>query len=62
MVCVFHNLLTEPRDWHPSTNSMDFDRLEGEDVARLEEPFSMEEDFFCLVRAKWGQKAHMNYL
>lgn len=60
MVCVFHNLLTEPRDWHPSTNSMDFDRLEGEDVARLEEPFSMEEDFFVLLELS-GDKTPSPY-
>ena len=39
MVSAFQHLLSNPGDWSPSLDRLVFDRLEGKETARLEEPF-----------------------
>lgn len=34
-------------DWHPSLNGLDFERIGGEDAAKLEKAFSVEEVVFA---------------
>ncbi|RVX18032.1 putative ribonuclease H protein [Vitis vinifera] len=48
VVGAFKNLLTDPGEWHPSMEGLDFNRIDGEDAARLEEAFSEEEVFSTL--------------
>ena len=48
MVGAFKDLLTDPGDWHPSMEGLDFNRIGDEEVARLEEVFSEEEVFSAL--------------
>ena len=48
MVGAFKNLLIDPGEWHPSMEGLDFNRIDGEDAARLEEAFSEEEVFSTL--------------
>ena len=43
MVSAFQHLLLDPGGWRPSVDGLVFDRLEGEEAARLEEPFSVKE-------------------
>ena len=45
VVSAFQNLMVDPGDWHPSLNGLDFDRIDVEEVARLEEVFTEEEVF-----------------
>ena len=45
---VFKNLLTDPGDWHPSMEGLDFNRIDVEEAARLEEVFTEEEVFSAL--------------
>ena len=42
MVSAFQHLLSNPSDWSPSLDRLVFDRLEGKETARLEEPFSVK--------------------
>ena len=60
VVKAFKNLLSSTEDWRPSVSGLSFARLEAQEVARLEEPFSKEEvmGFFkefhehdCFVRS-----------
>ena len=48
MVGAFENLLTDPRDWHPSMEGLDFNRIDGEDAACLEGVFTEAEVFSAL--------------
>ncbi|RVW19142.1 Transposon TX1 uncharacterized 149 kDa protein [Vitis vinifera] len=43
MVSAFQHLLLDLGGWRPSVDGLVFDRLEGEEAARLEEPFSVKE-------------------
>ena len=43
VVSTFQHLLLDPGGWTPSVDGLVFDRLEGEEAARLEEPFSVKE-------------------
>ena len=56
MVGAFKNLLTDPGEWHPSMEGSDFNRIDGEDAARLEKAFTEEEVFFTLSNLN-GDKA-----
>ncbi|RVX17218.1 LINE-1 retrotransposable element ORF2 protein [Vitis vinifera] len=47
-VGTFKNLLTDPGEWHPSMNGLDFNRIDGEEAARLEEAFTKEDVFSAL--------------
>ncbi|RVW30550.1 hypothetical protein CK203_097801 [Vitis vinifera] len=54
-VSAFQHLLLDPGDWCPSWDGLVFDRLAGEEAARLEETFFVEEggvedlrDFRCI--------------
>ena len=42
-VSAFQHLLLDPSDWCPSWDGLVFDRLAGEEAARLEETFFVEE-------------------
>ena len=48
VVGAFKNLLIDPGEWHPSMEGLDFNRIDGEDAARLEEAFTEEEVFSAL--------------
>ena len=48
MVGAFKDLLTDSVDWHPSMEGLDFNRIDVEEAARLEEVFSEEEVFSAL--------------
>ena len=56
MVSAFQNLMVDPGDWHPSLNGLDFDRIDVEEVARLEEVFTEEEVFSAFSNLN-GDKA-----
>ena len=56
MVGAFKNLLTDPGEWHPSMEGLDFNRIDGEVAARLEEAFTEEEVFSALSNLN-GDKA-----
>ncbi|RVW29094.1 hypothetical protein CK203_112342 [Vitis vinifera] len=43
VVRAYQEPLSDPGGWHPSMSSMEFDGIESEEAARLEEMFSMEE-------------------
>ena len=53
---TFQGLLTDPGDWKPSIEGLNFERLEEVDVERLEKPFSEEEVFEALTGC-CGEKA-----
>ena len=53
---AYQNLLSDPGGWHPSMNSLEFDRIGVEEAARLEEMFSVEEVFLALSKLN-GDKA-----
>ena len=56
MVSAFKELLTDPGDWHPTLEGLDFDRIDVEEAARLEEVFTGKEVFSAL--SDWnGDKA-----
>ena len=38
----------DPGDWHPSMEGLDFNKIDVEDAARLEEAFTEEEVFSAL--------------
>ena len=44
----FQELLTDPGDWKPSIEGLNFERLEEREVERLEQPFSEEKVFEAL--------------
>ena len=46
----------DPGDWHPSMEGLDFNRIDSEDAARLEEAFTEEEVFSALSNLN-GDKA-----
>ena len=48
VVGAFKNLLTDPGDWHPSMEGLDFNRIDVEDATRLEEAFTEVEVFSAL--------------
>ena len=48
VVSAFQHLLSDPGVWSPSLDGLVFDRLAGEEVARLEEAFSIKEVVFAL--------------
>ncbi|RVX14296.1 Transposon TX1 uncharacterized 149 kDa protein [Vitis vinifera] len=48
VVGAFKDLLTDLGDWHPSMEGLDFNRIDVEEAARLEEVFSEEEVFSAL--------------
>ena len=48
MVGAFKNLLTDPGEWHPSMGGLAFNRIDGEEAARLEEAFTKEDVFSAL--------------
>ena len=54
---TFQGLLTDPGDWKPSIEGLNFERLEEVDVERLEKPFSEEEVFEALTGC-CGEKCH----
>ena len=43
VVSAFQHLLSDLGGWSPSLGGLVFDRLEGEEATRLEEPFSVKE-------------------
>ncbi|KAJ9701497.1 hypothetical protein PVL29_006726 [Vitis rotundifolia] len=56
VVRAYQDLLSDPGGWHPSMDNLEFDRIEREEAARLEEMFSVEEVFQALSELK-GDKA-----
>lgn len=52
----FQELLTDPGDWKPSIEGLNFERLEEREVERLEQPFS-EEEVFEALKGCCGEKA-----
>ncbi|RVW75378.1 Transposon TX1 uncharacterized 149 kDa protein [Vitis vinifera] len=56
VVSAFQHLLSDPGVWSPSLDGLVFDRLAGEEVARLEEAFSIKEVVFALFDLN-GDKA-----
>ena len=56
MVRDFKNLLTDPSAWHPTMEGLDFNRIDVEKAARLEEVFTEEEVFSALFDLN-GDKA-----
>ena len=48
VVGAFKNLLTDPGEWHPSMDGLAFNRIDGEEAARLEEVFTEDEVFSAL--------------
>ena len=48
MVGAFKNLLIDPGEWHPSMEGLDFNKIDVEDAARLEEAFTEVEVFSAL--------------
>lgn len=56
MVRAFQNLVMNLGGWHPSLNGLEFDRIGVEEVARLEEVFTMEDVFSALSELN-GDKA-----
>ncbi|RVX11146.1 hypothetical protein CK203_013338 [Vitis vinifera] len=56
VVRAYQNLLSDLGGWHPSMNSLEFDRIGEEEVARMEEMFSVEEVFLALLELN-GDKA-----
>ena len=46
---TFQGMLTDPGNWKPSIDWLNFERLEEVDVERLEKPFSDEEVFETLA-------------
>ncbi|RVW42952.1 hypothetical protein CK203_076318 [Vitis vinifera] len=48
VVRAFKNLLTDHGEWHPSMDGLAFNRIDGEEAARLEEAFTEEEVFSAL--------------
>ena len=48
VVGAFKDLLTDPRGWHPFMEGLDFNKIDVEEAARLEEVFSKEEVFSAL--------------
>ena len=57
MVGAFKNLLTDPGEWHPSMDGLAFNRIDGEEAARLEEVFTEDEVFSALSDMN-GDEAH----
>ena len=47
IVQAFQALLSKSGDWHPSISGMDFETLNRQDAAKLEEPFTEEEVSMC---------------
>ncbi|RVW91675.1 LINE-1 reverse transcriptase-like [Vitis vinifera] len=56
VVGAFKNLLTDPGEWHPSMDGLAFNRIDGEEAARLEEAF-IEEEVFSALSDMNGDKA-----
>ncbi|KAJ9705360.1 hypothetical protein PVL29_003414 [Vitis rotundifolia] len=48
VVGAFKNLLSNPGDWHPTMEGLDFNRIDVEEAARLEKVFTEEEVFSAL--------------
>ena len=42
-------MLSDPDDWHPSMNSLEFDKIEVEKAARLEEMFFVKEVYLAIL-------------
>ena len=58
IVNAFQSLLADPRDWRANVDGLTFLKLEDQEAARLEKPFSKEEVFFILHELN-GEKAQM---
>ena len=56
VVSTFQHLLSNPDGWSPSLDGLVFNKLEGEEAARLEEPFSVKEVVSTLFDLS-GEKA-----
>ena len=56
VVRAYQEPLSDPGGWHPSMSSMEFDGIESEEAARLEEMFSMEEVYLAISELN-GDKA-----
>ena len=56
VVRAYQDLLSDSCGWHPSMSSMEFDGIESEEAARLEEMFSMEEVYLAISELN-GDKA-----
>ena len=48
MVSAFQNFLADLGDWHPPLDGLDFDRIDVEEAAILDEVFVEEEVFSAL--------------
>ena len=48
IVNAFQSLLTDPGDWRANMEGLSFSKLEDQEAARLEKPFTEEEVFFAL--------------
>ena len=60
MVGAFKNLLIDPGEWHPSMEGLDFNRIDGEVAARLEEAFTEEEVFSALSNLNGGKASGLD--
>ncbi|RVW44893.1 V-type proton ATPase subunit a1 [Vitis vinifera] len=57
VVSAFQHLLSDLGGWSPSLDGLVFERLEGEEAARLEEPFLCYRGCIGSFRPKWGQSS-----
>ncbi|RVW41575.1 putative ribonuclease H protein [Vitis vinifera] len=62
VVGAFKDLLTDPAYWHPSMEGLDFNRIDVEGIARLEEVFSDEEVFSTLSDLNRDKEPEFNLL
>ena len=56
IINAFQSLLVDPRDWRANVDGLTFSKLEDQEVARLEKPFTKKEVFFALHELN-GEKA-----
>ena len=55
----FQALLTDPGEWKPSIDGLNFERLEVEDVERLEKLFSDKESYFPTVLPPFSNRLQL---
>ena len=56
IVNTFQSLLVDPGDWRANAEGLTFSKLEDQEAARLEKPFT-EEEFFSALHELNGEKA-----
>ena len=47
IVNAFQSMLADPGNWRANVEGLTFSKLEDQEAARLEKPFTEEEVFFC---------------